>query len=781
MLIGEFIRRNHTRLAHDIARFGIPAHSGFLPVLSTSADLSFADMVGVVARSHGLELRPCLEYIDRYYDLRDYTGAHLAFDMVVLRIADYLQIQSNRAPRQYSDIKKIRSPLSANEWKVHQSVSNIHQTHDDPEAIFIQALPDGNLVYLRLRSWLSDLQNELDKSWAALGEVYGRFREQSLDRLGLRIRRVRSNLDDIDKFAESVSYIPGDFRLSVDNVEVLGLLVGPLYGNNLLCGVRELVQNSVDAVREIEELILSGIPVTDKDRVNCKGDVEVIVSQTSDGPVLRVRDRGLGMPLNVLENYFLRAGASFRRSDDWREHFENQKGESKVLRSGRFGIGVLAAFLLGRKVTVQSKSILSRTEPGYELTAYLNEDPIEIRTCDVPIGTQISIPLSSLARDAIANLVKNRFTFDQLSAAFYGLQTPKLHLEVFGKILTPAYFCAQTGSEKGWHSASHGDYDAIYWRHSESSSDYAQHVQGTFCNGIWIPQQKISEGTIYLNKRKGISIRFPQVSIFDRNGRLPVSLNRNSVNWDEASCVNAIAKSVVLELLEHMQSNDIQPPRYRHPALNGDSFPFVICKNGVTLADAGLLETAGITRILRIIGFSGAKILAATDTLPSDCGVMIARSNLGSVSSLVNILRKSDWNPSPFKKRDETARMFVISNYLVERHALSKSAPEYQRREFSASSQLAPAYTYVEAPKHKDLRAFCEILVRGVQGSLRNERELIELQVEAPASSTEHDDGSPALLSTVWIETFGRPLATRDDVRDGSGNLTGFRLRKARD
>jgi len=62
--------------------------------------------------------------------------------------------------------------------------------------------------------------------------------------------------------------------------------------------------------------------------------------------------RGIGMTVDTVINYFLKAGASLRRSELWRETYEDAEGKSRVLRSGRFGVGVLAAYLLGDEISV---------------------------------------------------------------------------------------------------------------------------------------------------------------------------------------------------------------------------------------------------------------------------------------------------------------------------------------------------------------------------------------------------------------------------------------------
>ena len=101
-------------------------------------------------------------------------------------------------------------------------------------------------VYLRVWSLLDGLQRELDTSWAVMGEVYSR--REDLKGLGIRLRRVRSNLDDVRRFRQQVSYIPGRFAFESAGTGLLKKLVAPLYGDAPEVGVRELLQNAIDAV-----------------------------------------------------------------------------------------------------------------------------------------------------------------------------------------------------------------------------------------------------------------------------------------------------------------------------------------------------------------------------------------------------------------------------------------------------------------------------------------------------------------------------------------------------
>jgi molecular chaperone HtpG len=257
LLVGEFIRRHHARLAHQIALYGFPGSEREELELSSLLPASFRDVAGLIARSHGMPLRPCTDYLQRkHFNRLDPSRVHALFLMCVLRIADYIQIESDRAPVVRLRMSPLRSPVSIQEWKKHHSVGELTPDENDPEAYTILVTPekvDCVRTYLQIRTLLDSIQGEIDQSWAVLGEVYGRQRDSTrlLHLLGLTMGRVRSNLDD-PHFLRRLPFEPVGLRFRSADAKLFKLLIEPLYGGDANIGVRELLQNSIDAVRELD-------------------------------------------------------------------------------------------------------------------------------------------------------------------------------------------------------------------------------------------------------------------------------------------------------------------------------------------------------------------------------------------------------------------------------------------------------------------------------------------------------------------------------------------------
>jgi len=438
LIVGEFIRRHHARLAHEIALYGFPGLTprDFPAMGDDSHRLSdIADLIGLVARSHGISLRLCKEYIEsnsNYKGSPRPKGTAVLYPMALLRVADYLQIDKNRAPAVLLNLGKPQSPLSIKEWTSHQAVEAIGDSND-PRARMIHVKSGIPLpLFLHLQDLISGIQKEIDHSTAVLDEFYGLFSKLGLDKLGLAIRRVHSNLLD-PEFQRRLPYIPRRTSFSTDP-NLLSLLVEPLYGKHPGVGVREVIQNAVDAVRERKAWNQTHPDPHATPKTDDGWDVLVEFIHQPNGPwKLRVEDKGIGMSHDTLENYFLRAGASFRDSPDWRRDFVGDDGKPRLARSGRFGIGVFAAFLLGDSIQVQTRHASSKGVSGHALEAAHNSQLIEIkRVSKSSVGTVVEIPIRAEAAEILGlDAVTERDTVKLNSQVDWYCGTwPRLRMQV---------------------------------------------------------------------------------------------------------------------------------------------------------------------------------------------------------------------------------------------------------------------------------------------------------------------------------------------------------------
>lgn len=609
LLVGEFLRRYHPRLAHEIALQGMPSKDGTTIQFcnhSSEQEHFLSDIGGLVARSHGMALRQTFSYLDKKYNNKiEIRSAHPVYLMTLLRVADYLQIQSARAPSARTDVAKFKSPVSTREWSVHQCVTDITNL-TDPEAIDIIAKPNNIETFLRLKDWITDLQKELDLSWAVLGELYGLQSHSGLHKLGLRIRRLRSNIDAVSDFAKTVNYIPEKISFSAAGSDLLKLLVGPLYANEASVGLRELIQNATDAVKELDSLVNQKLIDRPEPRPDISADVQVdFVTSTPNKrgwphPIkeITITDRGVGMTPEILKNYFLRAGASFRSSNAWKESFAKSDGSSEIQRSGRFGVGALAAFLLGDEIKVETRHYSEKNENGLKFSASIDTSSINISREPCPIGTRIIIPIPERLQDKIGRLIPyiiNNGVNIQFGIGNYFGRYPSLLYTIDGNKLSSDPNCLlptqNTAFEDPWNYFESSNFE-VNWTYANNVVDLA------------VNQIRIAGARSYRQDRAanaGVKLHSnifaePSISIGDNSGSFELNLQRNSYAALELpfgdDLLREITDEFIFECLWHMQnSSEKHFPTYAGLAqIYNDEPRWIDCSDGIILNEQSFLK-----------------------------------------------------------------------------------------------------------------------------------------------------------------------------------------------
>lgn len=556
LLIGEFLRRHHPRLAHEIALTGVPGPPDRgLSLGDIPSDVG--DLAGLVARSHGLDLRVCVDYLNDKgkWGARRTSGMHVTYLMVLVRIADYLQIHSTRAPKEVLKVRSLRSPVSRGEWDAHEDIIDIHQETDDPEAIWVEAKPKDVKTYLKLKHLLTDIQREMDESWAVLGEVYGP--KDDLRGFGIRLRRIRSNIQDVAAFARTVNYVPRHAALQTAGVDLLKLLVTPLYGDRPEVGVRELLQNAVDARLELEDYLGKNPQMPQPDLQEQSADVVISIMWEEDGTKwLSVSDRGIGMTVDTVLNYFLKAGASFRFSHAWRRQHEDEQGRPRVLRSGRFGIGILAGFLLGDEIHVSTRHVTARPDEGISFICRLEDDTVQLDRTTRPVGTTVSIPLPEavfrkLAKDCF-NWHHYIFNEPAFSWYWYCLEEPSVHFLIQGRPVEQKYALPSADSDlpPEWRRVRHPAFRDIHWT-------YLGAAPSLTCNGIAVIDlsKEDDEEDEEDEDFGGEGFTRPTISVFDPHGALPLNLQRTGLSVKELPFEAELLKNICYDILAFLLVN----------------------------------------------------------------------------------------------------------------------------------------------------------------------------------------------------------------------------------
>lgn len=512
--IGEFIRIHHCRIAYEVAQAGYIGRE--IVPFNNNGMISeeMMKIAGIVARSHGMNVRDTFNYMEEQFgDFNSPLGYHAVYLMVLLRLADILQIDNSRTNNTVLSIGIINSPYSRQEHKTHLAIKNIQFKNIDKEKIIIQGTPKDAKTYTKIEWSAEVIQKEFDLSWAILGEVYPD------NDYKLRYRRITTNIKN-EKYKERLTFIPKHFKYRFNN-EIAKLLIAPLYGDSPSYGVRELVQNAVDACRECMN-----------DVRNSGEEPHVTVEVDTQNKLFTITDTGKGMTLHEIEHYFLTIGSSYNGNVNW----QKKRDAEHIYRTGRFGIGVLAAYLLGPEIIVETRSRSSET--GYRFKASLEDKFIQIdKVANAAFGTKIEIKCDETS---IVSLSTEVMLFNNASRHFKDDDYLTLKINIwFGWYIDEKpkveYYCDGERIQIRYRPLKYlplehkcEKYGKISWKPQLFLAHKNQNCS-LFCNGFFITNESNKKKFSLIGLNNYFPFEIPSLQIADIHNTLPLNLQRSNI------------------------------------------------------------------------------------------------------------------------------------------------------------------------------------------------------------------------------------------------------------
>ncbi len=267
---------------------------------------------------------------------------NLQYLATILRLADILDFDRERTPDELFRSISFRNPISIEEWEKHRSVTG---WKIDQDAVRFECACEHPQYDRTIHRFLGFIDEEL----AAAHEMCRRFPSRfSNYRFDLPVRTDRSRIKP-----KQGAYIQAlDLEISISRDEIIRLLMTEkLYGHPSLA-IRELLQNSWDALRH-----RSAIIKRDEQMEWTLGAVEFEHGVNSDNrEYIRCTDNGVGMDEQILKNYLVRAGRSYYRSPEFeRERLTFAQKGADFDPCARFGIGFMSIFMLGDQITIWTR------------------------------------------------------------------------------------------------------------------------------------------------------------------------------------------------------------------------------------------------------------------------------------------------------------------------------------------------------------------------------------------------------------------------------------------
>ncbi len=241
---------------------------------------------------------------------------NLQYIAVLLRIADYLDLDSQRTPVLWYKMMRIDG-FSKDEWEKHFVVHNekkLKRYIGNELQVFFEGKSSNAKIHRKYLAYVDEIRAELERADALLNQKNAEEKY---------LFHITPKVDDC-VITDGFKY--SDLRLNLDYSSITDLLMGNnIYGNKQL-GLRELVQNALDAcelMKEIQEKSGEDDAFTPQ--------ISILISKTKG--YVKIKDTGIGMTLDIVKKHFLNVGRSYYKSNE----FKYESYDYKPI--GQFGIG----------------------------------------------------------------------------------------------------------------------------------------------------------------------------------------------------------------------------------------------------------------------------------------------------------------------------------------------------------------------------------------------------------------------------------------------------------
>ncbi|WP_019227204.1 ATP-binding protein [Sedimentibacter sp. B4] len=307
---------------------------------------------------------------------------NMPFLAVILRLADILDFDRDRTPDTLYRTIHFKNDISFLEWAKHRSVDGWIIQSDLIRFTMKCEHPIYERVARQFMDWIDD---ELSSA-NALFRMFPSYKLNSNIKLPLTVDRSRIE-------AKDNNYIYHDLEFSLSRDEVVKLLMtNNLYQTPSLC-IRELLQNSLDALRHYKALLKRDLCVD-----WAKG--KVIFKHYLDEygyEIVSCIDNGVGMDEDIIIRFLTNVGKSYYRSPEFiKERVTFSSLDVDFEPCSQFGIGFMSCFMIGDNIKIQTRKYYSQERGiGKPLIVEINglNGIVVIRegNDDQPVGTNIEI------------------------------------------------------------------------------------------------------------------------------------------------------------------------------------------------------------------------------------------------------------------------------------------------------------------------------------------------------------------------------------------------------
>ena len=336
-VISDQMLRNFVRMHHH-ERIGENLRQSDWPGILNRKGINRETLLKL-CRSHGTELSRL--------ELRSEPKFDLLLCAVLLRLADLLDYDTSRAPAVLFRHIGLDRPANAGEKRsAVEYANNQAGTFDETianDVISYYAEYDNPQQEQIVQGYLDWVVQELKHCAEELAQTGSDWRSLRLP--------YRINTDGVVRNG----YAAGKFCMTMDQDKVIDLLTGENLYSDPGVFVRELLQNSIDAVLMRAK--------QDPNFSLEDGLIQIDTWMDEEANTwFRIRDNGTGMNEHIIQNHFLKVGNSYYTSEEF-QYANRHAPKGSYTAISRFGIGILSCFM-GDKEHTQFKVSTKRFDEG---------------------------------------------------------------------------------------------------------------------------------------------------------------------------------------------------------------------------------------------------------------------------------------------------------------------------------------------------------------------------------------------------------------------------------
>ena len=302
-------------------------------------DTNLGEAVALVSEGHNLDVER-LRPFETALPLQG-ESANIRALALYLRLIDLFDLAQDRTPYALWKFVSPEDSKSAEEWNKHRALSPVvvEKFQETSRCLKIRGATDDHRVYAALEDLREYCDSQLRLSNGLLNELEPRYQPHLLH---------------LNWKVEPKGFEPITVRFEFERQAMINVLSDEIYRGDHYAFLRELLQNSIDAIR-----LRRALHQSKKTGVTFDGAIHVKVEHQTNGcATVSWTDNGCGMSAFIVRNYLTVAGRSFYRSEDF------QKLGVQMDPISRFGVGILSCFLVGERL-----EIVTRQDPQLEPAA----------------------------------------------------------------------------------------------------------------------------------------------------------------------------------------------------------------------------------------------------------------------------------------------------------------------------------------------------------------------------------------------------------------------------